>query len=320
MSMVFKILWIEDDNEYLESLDLDVVRKHVKENGFKTEFEFRTSEQEINMQIDGMQYDMIVIDYNITNDGPNGVEVIRSIQDKQCFTDVIFYSGKSSSILREEAFKKELDGVFFSTKDSEPLLQKLCQIFELNIKRLMSIDNIRGLVMSGVADLDKRLLNIINELNEEIDEAEKLSLRKSIIKNLAPQYRNIKSYFLAEDISLKELFDSIYEKFNSLEPNELQNLLSHRTFSSFKRVEAIEKICSITNMDKKEIINEIKSLLDWRNALAHQNPIKIENGIKFFEIKNKECPFGDTEAKNILFQLRDLDETLDHLSKQAKEQ
>ncbi|RNM02382.1 response regulator [Dickeya undicola] len=318
MSMVFKILWIEDDNEYLESLDLDMVRNHIKSNGFKTDFEFRTSEEQINMQIDGMQYDMIVTDYHITNDGPSGVEVIRSIQEKQCFTDVIFYSGKSSSILREEAFKKELDGVFFSSKDSEPLLQKLCQIFDLNIKRLMSIDNIRGLVMSGVADLDKRLLSIISELNKHIEEEGKLVLRKSIINNLAPQYRNVKSYFIAEDSSLKGLFDGISDKFDSLEPNHLNELLSHRTFSSFKRVEAIEKICSIIKVDKKSLIEEIKNLLDWRNALAHQNPIKIENGIKYFEIKKRECPFGDEEARRILFQLRDLDETLNHFFEPVK--
>ncbi|VEI69245.1 Response regulator of citrate/malate metabolism [Serratia fonticola] len=168
MSMTYKILWIEDDEDYVESLDKDIIFRHIGEYGFDVKFEFRTSEEEINMDVDGMQYDLLVIDYNITDDGKNGAEVISSVRGNQCLTDVIFYSGNSISQLRQEALDKELDGVFFSTKVSEPLLVKICQIFDLNVKHLMDIDNVRGLVMSGVADLDIKLLTIIRDFNEKL--------------------------------------------------------------------------------------------------------------------------------------------------------
>ncbi|MDQ9128276.1 response regulator [Serratia fonticola] len=312
MSMTYKILWIEDDEDYVESLDQDIIFRHIGEYGFDVKFEFRTSEEEINMDVDGMQYDLLVIDYNITDDGKNGAEVISSVRGNQCLTDVIFYSGNSISQLRQEALDKELDGVFFSTKVSEPLLVKICQIFDLNVKHLMDIDNVRGLVMSGVADLDIKLLTIIRDFNEKIEETEQLTFRKKIVSNMMPKYRDIRNFYSAENNKeMQELYENVISEFEQLEPNALAELLSNRSFSSFKRVESLSTLCRYKNIqsDYKDLISDIKFLLQWRNALAHQNPV-IKDSVKFFHIENEMRPFDKDESKNILHHLRNLNDNL----------
>lgn len=319
MSMIYKVLWIDDSNDYLESLDIDVITRHIEEHGFNVYFEFRTSEAQIDMDVDGMQYDLIVIDYNITNDGKNGAEVIRSIRDTQCFTDVVFYSGRSTHELRKEALDKALDGVFFSTREHEPLLEKICRIFDLNVKHLMSIDNVRGLVMSGVADLDIRLLSIINAFNEKINDEERLDFRNKIVRNMIPKYGDIKNFYISENEEIKKIFKSALLELNKMEPNVLTELLVSRSFSSFKRVESLQRLCKYRAIheENKELINNIIYLLKWRNALAHQNPIIREN-IKFFEIDKEHRPFDTEESKKILNQLRSLDSILSNFSQRIE--
>jgi|MedtruStandDraft_1076414.scaffolds.fasta_scaffold02973_7 CheY-like chemotaxis protein len=311
MSMTYKILWIEDDEDYVESLDQDIISRHIGEYGFDVAFEFRTSEEEINMDVDGMQYDLLVIDYNITDDGKNGAEVISSVRGNQCLTDVIFYSGKSISQLRQEALDKELDGVFFSTKVNEPLLVKICQIFDLNIKHLMDIDNVRGLVMSGVADLDIKLITIIRDFNEKIEENDKLIFRKKIVKNMMPKYKDIRNFYSADNEEIQGLYEQVISEFDQLEPNALAELLNNRSFSSFKRVESLTTLCKYKKIHNnyKVLINDIKFLLQWRNALAHQNP-EIKDGVRFFYIENEMRPFDKEESKNILHHLRNLNDNL----------
>lgn len=315
MSMIYKVLWIDDSKEYLESLDIDTIKKHIHEYGFSVTFEFRTSEAQIDMDVDGMQYDLIVIDFNITNDGKNGAEVIRSIRDNQCFTDVVFYSGRSPHELRKEALDKALDGVFFSTRDQEPLLGKICRIFDLNVKHLMSVDNVRGLVMSGVADLDTNLIKIINEFNEKIAEEQQVEFRRNIVGKLAPRYSDLKKFYVSDNENVKVAYKNILRECEKLVPNILQELIGNRAFSSNKRVESLITLCKYKNIDSvhKDFICSIKNLLKWRNALAHQIP-EVRENVKYFEIDHIMKPFDIDESKRILHQLRDLDNVLGSFS------
>ncbi|MEQ9723914.1 hypothetical protein ABQG65_22555 [Yersinia alsatica] len=71
MSIEFKILWIDDSADYLDSLNIDLVGKHINEQGFKVKFEFRITDEDIDMDVDGLKYDLIVIDYNLVKEGAN---------------------------------------------------------------------------------------------------------------------------------------------------------------------------------------------------------------------------------------------------------
>ncbi len=315
MSIVFKVLWIEDDADYIDSLDIDLVSRHINEQGFKVSIEYRTSEEDINMEVDGLLYDLIVVDFNITDEGKNGAEVIRSVRDKNCLTEVIFYSGHSYGYLRQAALDHELEGVFFSTRESESLLYKICKVFDLNIRRLVDIDNIRGLVMSGVADLDKKLSDVIVDINSGFIDEHKMKLRKKIVDKMMPDYRDVKVLYSSEHDDYKHQFSQSLNNFKNLEPRDLDELLCNRSFSSFRRLDTVRSLCQshADYEEKKEVLDEIFYLLHWRNALAHQNPI-IKNNEKVFNVENKEVAFDSITSKRILRQLMDLDERINFFS------
>lgn len=312
MSITFNILWVEDDKEYLESSNVGLIDEHINSHGFKVKIEYRSSEHDINMDVDGRLYDLIVIDYNITQDGKNGADVIRSVRDKHCLTEVIFYSGYGPSFLKEVAFKEDLEGVYFSGKDSEGLLYKMCNVFDLKMRRLIDIDNIRGLVMSGVADLDLRLLEVIVNFNKKIVDEHQLELRKKIVDKMMPSYNDIKKLFSSEEILLKNSFNESLTKLKNLEPNQLEKLIRNRAFSSFKRVETVKSLCEkhANTDEQKTLIEDIYHLLNWRNALAHQNPI-IRKDEKIFTVGQQEIPFNQEESKKILCQLIAIETRID---------
>ncbi|AJJ23963.1 response regulator [Yersinia enterocolitica] len=316
MSIEFKILWIDDSEDYLESLNIDFVDKHINDQGFKVKFEFRITDEDIDMDVDGLKYDLIVIDYNLANDGSKtGASVIRSVREKNCLTEVIFYSAKSISILRQVAFDQELEGVFFSSRDADGLLNKICTVFDLKIKRLIDLDNIRGLVMSGVADIDMRLKDIIINFNNNFIEEHQINLRKKIVEKMMPEYRDIRDLFSSEHEEFKNSFNTSLKNFKNLEPKQLEDLLSNRAFSSSRRVETVMSICQRhTDYDnKKAILDDICYLLHWRNALAHQNPETV-NDERVFQVGKENISFNTTESKKILRQLIDLEQRLDILS------
>ncbi|CRY36087.1 MULTISPECIES: response regulator [Yersinia] len=312
MSITFNILWVEDDKEYLQSSNVGLIDEHINSHGFKVKIEYRSSETEINMDVDGRLYDLIVLDYNITQDGKNGADVIRSVRDKHCLTEVIFYSGYGPNFLKKVAYDEDLEGVYFSGKDSEVLLYKMCNVFDLKMRRLIDLDNIRGLVMSGVADLDRQLLDIILKFNNKIVNEHQLELRKKIVDKMMPSYKDIKKLFSSEEILLKKSFNDSLDKLKNLEPNPLEQLIYNRAFSSFKRIETVKSLCDkhANTHEQKTLIEDIFHLLDWRNALAHQNPTIRENE-SIFTVGKQEIPFNQEESKKILCQLIAIESRID---------
>ncbi|VEI69248.1 Uncharacterised protein [Serratia fonticola] len=129
---------------------------------------------------------------------------------------------------------------------------------------------------------------------------------------MMPKYKDIRNFYSAENNKeMQELYENVISEFEQLEPNALAELLSNRSFSSFKRVESLSTLCRYKNIqsDYKDLISDIKFLLQWRNALAHQNPV-IKDSVKFFHIENEMRPFDKDESKSILHHLRNLNDNL----------
>src|SRR6185369_4137526 len=106
MNLTYRILWIEDNDQYIESLNQATLERYVQEQGFDLDITFRTSPEDIALEVDGSAYDLMVIDYQITEDNRHdetgkenargsktGDDVIKSVREHDCLTEVIFYSG-----------------------------------------------------------------------------------------------------------------------------------------------------------------------------------------------------------------------------------
>lgn len=303
MNLNYRVLWVDDDESFIESQSqtLEKLTLHIENEGFDIEFVFKASPEDLDLSVIGDEFDLIVIDYNLTEHGENGDDVIKAVRENNFLTEVIFYSGNSSGILRKIAADKQLDGVFFSTKDADALFAKVVSVFELTIRKVVDINNMRGIVMAAIADIDHQLSDLLQSLHDGLNDEKKNAHRKKLFGKMLPTVSNIRK--LASDeshdilLALEKAIDAVRE----LEPKEFTTLVENRGFDSHKRVEAIESFCKIEGplLPFKEKIETIKLLLQWRNALAHQRPV-LQNGIAHFLLGPDELHAFNAENGRVL--------------------
>ncbi|MDA8412490.1 MAG: hypothetical protein M0023_01745 [Desulfobacteraceae bacterium] len=320
MNLTYRIIWIEDNEEYIESLDRSTLLRHVQEQGFDLDITFKTSPEDIALEVDGNAYDLMVIDYQITEDnqhdgdatendgsGKTGDDVIKSVREHDCLTEVIFYSGSPTHTLRRLAADRELEGVFFSDRDQEVLIRKICDVFDLTVRKVVDVANMRGIVMAGVADIDHQLSGLLLKLHESLGAVDKEKHHKKIFKKMLEREKAVKKLVQDQD---NELLKNVYAAIKSLEelePKNFDSLIGLREFDSYSRVEAAASLCGKhqTLSDAKGIIEEIKFLLKWRNALAHQCPTNNGGVYTFEPDEGVPEPFDDARTLDLRKRLRD---------------
>lgn len=321
MNLTYRILWVDDHESFIEGLEgtIDAIKNYITDQGFDPHLEFRISPAEIEKDIDGNKFDLMVIDYNLTEDGEKkGDDVISAVRDSDCLTEVIFYSGDPDNVLRAAAAEKRLDGVFFSTKDADALKGKVLDVFDLTIRKVVDVNNMRGVVMAGVADLDHQLQDLISKVHHGFDEQQQIAHRKKLLEKMLPTAKIVKRLIADEDhVSIANLQKEI-DAFKELEPKDFISLVSCRGFDSNKRVEIASSICKEQAhlAGYKEKLDEIKKLLTWRNALAHQRPTE-QNGIHIFDVDGTATPFDDSCRMQLRKTLREHRLHLDQMLEKA---
>lgn len=308
MNIAYKILWIDDAEDWIDSINRDVLEDYIKDQGFDPFFEIRTSPEQIEMGVDGGAFDLLVVDYNITESGDKcGDDIIKSVRDNDCLTEVIFYSQNSATMLRQKAAEKEIDGVFFANRDQDSLLRKMQDVFDLTVRKVVDVNNMRGIVMAGVADLDHLLEDIIREIHIKLDADGQVGHRKKLFEKMLPAAKAMKRLVADEEhVSLKDLQAAI-DVLKQLEPKSFDDLVKYRGFDSYKRVEAATSLCKIHAQlaEHKERIEDIKNVLMWRNALAHQRP-EIQDGVHVFQpIEGTRERFDDNMTRELRKKLRE---------------
>lgn len=308
MNLSYRILWIEDSTDFIDSFDIDAMGAYVAEQGFEPIIEIRTTPEQIGAEVDGTQYDLLIIDYNIAEGDVHGSDVIRQIRDKNCLTEVIFYSQNAVSQLRQIAADDELEGVFFSGRNRDQLLGKIKSVFDLTVRKVVDVENMRGIVMSGVAELDHLVTDVIRAIHDGLDAEAQVELCKKLLGKLRPTVKHLKA--LVKDSNhvhfgeIEKLIDAI----TTLDPAGFELLASDRSFDSSKRVDMAYSLCrSLTRLQPhNDGINGIKSMLLWRNALAHQRPKKVdERGFQIFEpTKGQEEVFDTARTLKLRQDLR----------------
>lgn len=299
MNLNYRILWVDDDESFIESQEqtLEKLKEHIEDEGFDIEFIFKTSPSEIDVSSVGNDFDLIVIDYNLTENGENGDDVIKAVRDHNFLNEVIFYSGKASSNLRQIAAEKQLDGVFFSTKDADALFAKILSVFELTVRKVVDINNMRGIVMAAIADIDHQLTDILKILHDKLQDDKKIEHRKKLFGKMLPSMSSIKRLTQNDQHEALTALSAAIDALKQLDPKDFTDLVGHRGFDSHKRVEAVESFCkegaSLEGFKGK--IEKIKELLKWRNALAHQKPTMREN-IAYFELTEGEFKAFNAES------------------------
>ena len=156
MNTTYKILWIDDDDDFIDST-IELIEDAVKEHNMiphikpYSRFDVYQKEELERFDIDVFNlYDQIIIDYALS--GITGDKIITDLRSRNIFTDIVFYSSNYETMIAELKSRDQLDGVFFSRR--EDLTSIISNVIKKNLKREYSISNIRGLIMDSTSEFD----------------------------------------------------------------------------------------------------------------------------------------------------------------------
>lgn len=152
---MYNILWVEDSEDWAASIE-DSIMEILEEYGFEFSKNLISGEEE---GIDYNAYDLILMDYNLNN--TTGDKIIKDIRDINILTDVVFYSEVSSSELKNKVAEKDLEGVYYANRQRTQFIEKVKRVILSTIKKVQDLNNLRGLVMAEVSELDAQMDMII---------------------------------------------------------------------------------------------------------------------------------------------------------------
>lgn len=156
MNTTYKILWIDDSEDFYESTEeliMDVVNNNNMLSKIQYYVHYKDFKQKELDKFDVVvfnQYDQIIIDYALS--GITGDQIIRELRARNIYTDVVFYSSEFDKMREEMKGTDQLDGVFFA--DRNELTTVVDRVIKKNLRREYDIANIRGLIMDNSSEFD----------------------------------------------------------------------------------------------------------------------------------------------------------------------
>lgn len=258
MNLKYNILWFENDEDWYESI-VDSIREIIEDElGFKMKTPLLKKNGDELENIDFSDYDLILMDLNLDK-SPTGDKLIKKIRDFEVFTNIVFYSSEGISKVSEKIKELELEGVYFSSRDGNSFVKKVEKIIYATIKKVQDINNMRGLVMAEVAELDLKMAELL----------------KSYACSLQAEQKEI---FI--DCRKKSVLESLNDMITKFEKICDDSIFGHRDFNTNHKWRSVKKIAK--NIGDVEILQKLedyeKEIIQKRNKLAHVKEVLSENG------------------------------------------
>ncbi len=270
MKLEYKILWVED-NPISIRRDKRLIKEYIEDLGFECEIQeinnFSSFEDDIGYD-NTSEYDLLLIDLDLGNQETKdeGNTIITKIRDEKVYTEIVFYSSQYEELNRKlnEHF---VEGIFTSSRNE--LEDKVRQIIDITIKKTQDINNLRGLIMAEVSELDRLKEKIILKASPKIDDKaiEKYTLKK--VRDSGNGNKNKAQKFL-DNIS-ETTFKILFTNLGFIDSNK----------KAMATGEILEKLNIEEVITKKDFTQPyIDDILDKRNKFAHIEECdgKDENG------------------------------------------
>lgn len=286
MRLKYKILWIENEKDWVESIE-DQIQDYLEDLGFIYKKKLISKEEK---NIDYNDYDLILMDLNLA-DQPNGAELISKIRNVGAYTDVVFYSAMGIDDLRAKGKEKELEGVYYSGRAPEALfIKKVKAVIDSTIKKVQDLNNLRGLVMAEVSELDVKMMDIIKKyyVQNETEEI-KNTFHKHITKKLEEKFKKA-----LEGCEKKEKV--CYHKWKN-EP--IESLIPQMEASQLAKAVNYLISAALYSPARANFFEDYKAeILVTRNELAHCAS-KIEDGKEILITRDGDKTYNDESIKEI---------------------
>lgn len=308
MKLKYKILWIDDDTDAIERPKTQIKRYIEEDYGFECKDDdviikdYDEFENDYVYEENGKktvkdsikEFDLLLVDFDLGEEGLTGDILINIIRNK-VYSEILFYSTNYSDLRSKLNTNDFMDGVFSSSRDE--LEEKTKKLINVTIKKVQDVNNLRGLIMAEVAELDILKEEIILKASEKISNKE------------------------LEKYALKKIKDSGKSNHNKAESylNNLHNTTFEDLFSKMGFVDSNKKALTVGEVMSKFNITEpltkdtftkyyISSILDMRNKFAH---------VKELNQMIADIPFTEEKCIEIRKEIRTYKKHLEDIKSQV---
>jgi hypothetical protein len=265
MKLTYSILWFDDDEEYIASVDLDPVNDAIKSWGFTPNIVMVSKPEDFMGNAPFKEFDLIAVDYNLEAFDEHGENFIEKLRQHDVYTEVIFYSANRSSELWDAVRDKELEGVFIASRTSGGEITKIINVARQSVHKFLDLNNVRGLVMAEVGNIDEQLDMIAKKFFNHLDVKQRVSLVDRYVLKVCSQNSgrsgNVSKLKGSKDIA------SLLEHLESAKKWNMCQSLSKES----------------KQLDLSAVGDYQKEILKPRNFMAHGIPVLQNDGSLMFE-------------------------------------
>lgn len=281
MKINYSILWFDDQQEFFDSLDREYIENEIKSWGLIPNIIPVHNPAGFHEHSPFADLDLIIVDLDLGND-EKGANFIKEVRDQEVFTEIIFYSSRRSAEIWDAIKEEMLEGVFVANKNSG-IEQKVVRVAKQSVRKVLDLDNMRGIVMAEVGELDGLLENIFHSAIHGVGTEHMQSIfdkfHQDIDQTATALKESLDSFKASPSIeSLLELTDSSEKKW--------------QTFNRIRKHHAVLKSHDLPNQYTQDILFP-------RNCLAHGTPARQQDGSFLFKHRDKEFLFNDEISKSL---------------------
>ncbi|MCK9351208.1 MAG: hypothetical protein WCT49_00865 [Candidatus Paceibacterota bacterium] len=325
MRLKYKILWFEDDSEFLEKRLVPRIEKYLSEGlGFDSEIVHKTSGTNVDALVSREEYDLIVTDLNLTQGKDEiGQKIIEKVRLQKILTDVLLYSSSPRAIKEIKEKNPGIERISFASGRAA-IYDKLCEIIFLTVRKVQDVNNLRGMVITEAIDIETRIRDLLVEKFEELDADELEKLRQKKIKH---KKNNVDKLKKSVAKSVSQLVEGLFT-FSELH-DELMGMIGE-AISETKRVLCDPRKAKSTDpklikLKKlaflRDELQKMKSdVIHLRNDMAHAKAERhptTGRPVLTSIISGKKQHFDDTKCikirKAILSHFQNIEEIAKHL-------
>ena len=279
MRLSYSILWFDDTEEFFDILDIDGLKSEILSWGFLPEIKLVKTPEEFWSYKPFEKIDLIVVDRNLEEYG-EGQNFIADLRDHSIYTEVIFYTAGNASDLWDAIREKQLEGVFVSNRSV--ILSKIYKVGRQAIRKVLDLENMRGIVMAELGELDHLLDDILRAGMPSLPAEKQGSIYKKFQKQISDQNKRAETR-LASFIENPQV-------------DEMINLSdSYKRWVNFQRLsESHEKLRTQNSIGDFTI-----EILKPRNFLAHGKPETNKDGAYVFRHQGEEYIFDDNVSSDL---------------------
>ncbi|OIN94659.1 hypothetical protein AUJ38_01950 [bacterium CG1_02_42_9] len=278
MKLTFSILWFDDSDDYFGSLDMDPLKAEILSWGFSPEIKLVTTPDQFLIYAPFKEFDLIVVDLDLEQYG-EGQDFIAGLRENAVYTEVIFYTVRNVNDLWDAVREKQLEGVFVSHRSN--ILPKIFRVGRQSIRKVLDLENMRGIVMAEVGEIDHLLDEIIRVGVGSLPPDMQTIIFNKFHKEAAKQNQQ-SSDRLATFIAAPRI-------------DEMLDMCdSNKRWGNFNRLWKLHD-----RLKENNRFGDYKTeVLDIRNILAHGKP-EIRDGGFLFRHRGKEFFFNDETSNGL---------------------